>query len=235
MRVRATIGLATMAAFGGTSLLLAAEAPAPDRDRPTLRLLGDSSEEWSRHWERRSFRKTTPTRYSLVEDEATLALRGDSRAAASIVWRKVDLDGSPADRLSWRWKVEGSLEENGAERTASGDDYTARVFVFFGEKLLGRGTRALCYVWAGREPVGSTYPNPSVDGVVTVVLRSGDSRAGEWVGESRDVAEDYRRAFGDGPAKLAGVAFMVDTDDTGSTATAWLDRLVLDRGAPPAR
>ncbi len=61
-----------------------------------------------------------------------------------------------------------------------------------------------------------------------VVLQSGDARAGTWIGEQRDVVEDYREAFGEAPATIAAVALMIDTDDTQSSAAAWFDDMVLD-------
>ena len=108
----------------------------------------------------------------------------------------------------------------------SGDDYAARLFVIFGSGELRRDTRAICYVWAGRMPIGSAYRSPYVDGVQTIVLQSGDGRAGEWLEESRDFVADYVRAFGEEPDGIGAVALLVDTDDSGSRATAWFDDIV---------
>jgi hypothetical protein len=53
-----------------------------------------------------------------------------------------------------------------------------------------------------------------------LVLRSGAEDAGRWVMERRDVAEDFKRAFGDLPAQLSGIALASDTDNTGERARA---------------
>jgi hypothetical protein len=54
-----------------------------------------------------------------------------------------------------------------------------------------------------------------------IVVESGDAKAGTWVDERRNLLDDYRRAFGEDPPKVSGVAIMTDTDNTGETATAW--------------
>jgi hypothetical protein len=60
-----------------------------------------------------------------------------------------------------------------------------------------------------------------------VVLESGAARAGEWVTETRDLAADFRAAFGEAPPDLIGIAIATDTDNTGEHATAWFGDLVL--------
>jgi DUF3047 family protein len=52
------------------------------------------------------------------------------------------------------------------------------------------------------------------------------------VTERRDHLADYKEAFDEAPPPIESVAFMVDTDDTGQQATAWLESL---RFLPPAR
>ncbi|TMW76683.1 DUF3047 domain-containing protein, partial [Thauera sp. UPWRP] len=79
---------------------------------------------------------------------------------------------------------------------------------------------ALNYVWDNRQPVGTLMPNAYTDRTRMIVLRSGAGDAGAWVVERRDVAEDFRRAFGDLPAQLGGIALASDTDNTGERARA---------------
>lgn len=220
---------------GGRGIAVAAGPPEDERERASIGLLGDSPVDWERHWTEQRFGGREPTRYAVGGESGGLVLRGHSAASASAVWRALDLDDLEPGRLSWRWKVERSLPGNDDERVASGDDYAARVFVFFGPGAFSSRTRALCYVWASHEPVGSVYPSPYAERVSTFVLESGDARAGEWVSETRSVVADYRRAFGSEPPEVGGVAFMVDSDDTGLEATAWLDRMAFeaDTASPP--
>ena len=91
----------------------------------------------------------------------------------------------------------------------------------------GRKTQGICYVWAGTQPVGSAYPSPYSDRIVTIVLRSGDALAGRWSTEERDLVEDYKRHFGGHPEKVFAVGLLVDSDNTGTEATSWFDDIVL--------
>ena len=115
-----------------------------------------------------------------------------SRAAAAAGTVAYALDASPAERpvLAWRWKVDRVVgRADLAEK--SGDDFAARVYVFFDvplealpfgarvKTLLARAvwgeelpTAAICYVWDNRHPPGTSAWNPYTDRVRTVVLRS---------------------------------------------------------------
>jgi hypothetical protein len=134
----------------------------------------------------------------------------------------------------------------------SGDDFAARVYVFleipdaafpWGERLRLKLARilygdelpsaAICYVWDNRHPVGTSGWNPYSRRVRTVVLESGNAQAGRWVEERRDLAADFRAAFGEafaGASRVTGIAAGNDTDQTGESATAWFGDFHLDRG-----
>jgi len=154
-------------------------------------------------------------------------LRVHSMGSASALWRKVEVPTVDSPTLSWRWRVEMSLDHIEDERRRRSDDYAARVGVMFDGEAFERDTRALMYVWSGREDVGSVYPSPFSKNIATIVVRSGDSRKGDWLEERRDVRLDYERFFGEAPAKITAVALIVDTDNTDSETTAWFDDLSL--------
>lgn len=90
--------------------------------------------------------------------------------------------------------------------------------VVFGEELPGN---ALNYIWANRLPQGEIVANPFTETTMMVAVNSGSQKLGEWVTVERDIVADYKAAFGREPPKLAGVAIMSDSDNTGESATAW--------------
>jgi hypothetical protein len=179
--------------------------------------------------------------FSLVTDAGVTVLRSRAPAAAGTVAHELDAAPARTPVLSWRWKVDRVVGgANLAEK--SGDDFAARVYVFFDvpvdalpagarlKALLARTiwgrelpTAAICYVWDNRHPVGTSRWNPYTDRVRTVVLRSG--AAGAWAAESRDLEADFRAAFGEqwtGPVpRVTGIAAGNDTDQTGEAVTAW--------------
>jgi len=63
-------------------------------------------------------------------------------------------------------------------------------------------------------------------GTVTfVVVRSGDQGLGQWTGEARDVADDYRTLFGEPPPDPRAIALSIDANDTQSTAHTLFGRI----------
>ncbi|TQV61529.1 MAG: DUF3047 domain-containing protein, partial [Halothiobacillaceae bacterium] len=93
---------------------------------------------------------------------------------------------------------------------------------------------ALNYIWARAEKPGEIIPNAYTRRAMMIVVRSGQAKAGQWLVETRNVREDYRRAFGEEPPPISGVAIMTDTDDTGGKATAWYGDIVFHKaGTPP--
>lgn len=81
---------------------------------------------------------------------------------------------------------------------------------------------ALCYVWDATLPVGTTLWNPYTDRVRVIVVESGPRRVGQWVSTQRDIAADFRAAFGEAPPAISGIAVGADTDQTGGSARAWI-------------
>lgn len=79
----------------------------------------------------------------------------------------------------------------------------------------------LAYVWDNRAPVGTVIIHPRTDRIRKLVVESGESRLGQWVGYKRNLAADFRRAFGEEPGALVGIAIMTDADNTQSKAEAW--------------
>lgn len=179
------------------------------------------------------------TVYTLVEDEGTTVLRARAEASTAGIIREVRVDPAARPLLSWRWKAT-RLPEKGDLRTKQGDDYAARLYVLFdlplaelpfGERLgvaLARilygedvPAAALCYVWATRAPVGTIAPNAYTGRVRMVVVESGAANLGRWLAHERDVAADYRKAFGAAPPLVKGVVVSTDTDNTGETAETY--------------
>ncbi len=212
-----------------TATLLALVAAAQPRPAPAQVLDTVLFEDFSRGaltWQAQRLDRRE-TDYQVVPQAPDSALEGRSENAAAGLWRALDAPVAEQGMVSWRWWTEMSLAGNEREREKQGDDYAARVFLTFGGDPFTRGTRALAYAWAGREAVGSVYPNPYVAEVITIVLRSGDGDAGRWVSEERDFVADYLTAFGEEPPSLTAVALLVDTDDTSSRAVARFDDILV--------
>jgi hypothetical protein len=179
---------------------------------------------------------------SLVRDEDRTVLRVRSEGAFGSAAHDLSVDPARASLLSWRWKIDRVVDKAQLEKK-DGEDFAARVYVSFDYPVdqLPFATRtklriaraffgevpaaAICYVWDNRHAPGTAVWSPYYDYVRVVVLRSGNARAGQWVEEQRDIAADFRAAFGARWKKpvppIAAITVGNDTDQTGETATAW--------------
>ncbi|MFH2204482.1 MAG: DUF3047 domain-containing protein [Elusimicrobiota bacterium] len=189
-------------------------------------------------WEALTFKKIprhTVYRWSRSES----AIHAVSRDSASGLIRRLSVDAGAAPILRWRWRVSG-IVERGDARSKAGDDYPARLYITFkyDPKRTGLGTRmkyglaktlygeypphaGINYIWANKLPRGTTIANAYTDRVKMVAIRSGESEAGKWLREERDIVRDYRELFGEEPPPIAGIAIMSDTDNTHGSAEAW--------------
>jgi hypothetical protein len=182
---------------------------------------------------------THPTQYTLAADAGTTVLRAQANAAMASLVHPLKLDPKTHPFISWRWKISNLLDKADIS-TRAGDDFPARVYVvfdydvgklsllqririFLARKLYGREVpaAALCYVWDGKAPVGTSVWSPYTDRVRVIVVESGAANIGRWREEERDLVADFRAAFGEEPPEISGVAVASDTDNTGESVTAW--------------
>lgn len=187
-------------------------------------------------WDVLRFPKADPSQYRLlIENGDTLILASSDDQASGLVYR-TSIDPSEYPVLEWAWKTEDIIKE-GNMMTKEGDDYPARIFVTFSydkkdlpiRQRIKRGliktftaydvpTRALNYVWSSGHPVGTTTQNAFTEWVVMISVQSGEDRTEEWVQHRVNLFEDYKKAFGEAPGKITGIAIMTDTDNTGAKA-----------------
>ncbi len=238
--IGAALGISVVAADAGDGPIAAFSAAAPGDAMPSG---------WKRSAIKGVARATT---YTLVVDEGRTVLRADADMSASAVVHKARVTPDAGTQLHWRWKVSDALK-SGDPATKEGDDYAARVYVMFDYPLerlpfadrmrlrLARAlydpdlpAAALCYVWDARLPRGTVMASPYTTRVRIVVADGGSRRAGQWSTVERDVAEDFRAAFGEEPPAVSAVAVATDTDNTKESVTAWYGDIVLKKRAVTA-
>ena len=201
-------------------------------------------------WKPLTFKKIPRhTSYQLVRDEGTVVIKAVSDAASSGLVREIAIDPKQYPIVQWRWKVSNVLKKGDVSRK-EGDDYPARLYIMFqyDSKKVGLFEKAkyetmrmlygqypplgaLNYIWESKVAHGTIVPNPYTDRAKMIVVESGAARLNTWVSEQQNVYDDYRRAFGEAPPLISGVAMMTDTDNTGESATAFYGDIVF-RSAP---
>lgn len=180
-------------------------------------------------------RGNTPTRYELVELDGTVALAAEAEEGGSGLFRKIRIDLRRHPVIEFRWRVPPREEGESPLQVASraspmmrislafhGDtaklDFDDRAKLRLAKMLTVNGLpyASLLYVWKLGDPAGSVVSSPHTDRVRMVVAESGAKRIGEWVAIRRNVADDYRRAFGEEPSDVVAVGLMTDPGDDGS-------------------
>ena len=168
-------------------------------------------------WETKSFKGLTD--YRLTKENGTVVVQATSRAAASGLVKKISFDPHKYRYLHWSWKVDHTIP-GGDETTKAGDDYAARIYVVFAGKYFWQ-TKAINYIWANSLKAGNSIANAFTSSAMMVAVESGDTAAGQWRVEARDIFTDYKNLFGSDPGEASAIAIMTDTDNTGGSATAW--------------
>ena len=89
----------------------------------------------------------------------------------------------------------------------------------------------LMYIWSGKTPVDTVLTNAHTTRVKMIVVDSGWDGLGQWHKHQRDIATDYKRAYGEAPGELIGIALLTDTDNTKSETRAFYGDIELVRKA----
>ena len=209
---------------------------------------------WPDGWKPLTFPKIPRhTTYSLVHDGDRVAVKAASQASSSGYTKEISIDPKEYRIIQWRWKVSNILKAGDVTRK-EGDDYPARLYVTFqydsakvglfgkakyeaARLIYGRypPLGAINYIWESRAPVGTAVPNPYTDRVHMIVIESGPVKLNTWITEERNVYEDYKRAFGEEPPPISGVAIMTDTDNTGEAAEAYYGDIRFKKQDPSSR
>lgn len=200
-------------------------------------------------WKPLTFKKIpAQTKYEVINDGDVTVVKASSEASASGLTKEVKIDPREYPIVRWRWKVENLLKTSDATRK-DGDDYPGRLYITFeydpdkvsvGKKLKYKAGRvlfgdipiaAINYVWERKAPIDAIIDNAYTDFVKMVVVESGPQKLGIWIDEERNIYEDYKKAFGEEPPMINGVAIMSDTDNTKERATAYYGDIVFKRAA----
>lgn len=199
-------------------------------------------------WKPLTFKKIDRhTTYTLVKDGNDVVVRAVAESSASGLIREIKIDPKEHPILQWRWKVMNVLKKGDVSRK-EGDDYPARIYVTFEydpgklgffEKAKYETIRliygqyppigAINYIWESKAPKGTVVPNPYTGRVIMIVVESGESKLNQWVSEERNIYEDYKKAFGQEPPMISGVAIMTDTDNTGESTTAYYGDIIFKK------
>lgn len=193
-----------------------------------------------------------PTEYRLVDYSGRTVVRARAESSASGLVHRLNLDATRYPYLHWNWKVEQLIAK--ADNTQKHlEDSPVRLVVSFGgdhdrlpltDRIFFDNVRlltgqqlpyaTLMYIWENRAPRDSVIDNRHTSRIKMIVAESGRDRLGSWQEVTRNVLEDYRRAFGEEPGPIIAIGIMTDTDNTGDNAHAWYGDIEFRRSRPAA-
>lgn len=178
-------------------------------------------------WQALSFSKfRAPTKFELIDDNGSTVAHAISDNSSSVMMENLDVDPREFPFLTWRWKAPRLVP--GANSTSrQTEDAPVRLIIAFdgdrdklsfSDQMTFAESRALLgvdppyatleYTWgdgAAKETIIKNGWNPRIR---LLLAQSGAEGVGEWVMETRNIVEDFRRAFGEDPGKFFRSAFI---------------------------
>ncbi|MBU1006497.1 MAG: DUF3047 domain-containing protein [Candidatus Omnitrophica bacterium] len=176
-----------------------------------------------KEWQEKVFKNKVL--YAVQPGEGVLV--ASSEKACSGLFYRMSFSPREFPMISWQWKVakfpeKGPKDSVNADNESSWiekDDYAARVYVIFPSLIFSK-TKCIEYIWDKDLAEGTVMTSPYFRNIKLIVAESGPN-LGQWVGEERNIYEDYKKVFGKPPrANVGAIALMTDTDNTLSSAEA---------------
>jgi len=178
------------------------------------------------------------TIYRLEKYQGRTVLAANSKTSASGLAVKLRPRSAQNLWLQWEWKAVGAIPQ-ADNADSQHDDAPLRILVAFDgnksklplkEKLtfemasLISGQEmpyaTVMYIWSGKNSVNTVLNNAHTSRVKMIVVDSGSDSLGEWRKHERDLAADYKLAYGEAPGNVIGIALLTDTDNTKSETRA---------------
>jgi len=190
------------------------------------------------------------TVYRLENYQGRTVLSANSKTSASGLAIKLRPRQANNLWLQWEWKATNAIP-NADNADGPSDDAPLRILVAFDgnksklslkERLnfemanLISGQEmpyaTLMYIWSGKTPVDTIITNAHTTRIKMIVVDSGWDGLGQWHKHQRDLAADYKRAYGEAPGEVIGIALLTDTDNTKSETRAFYGDIELVRKNP---
>ena len=102
--------------------------------------------------------------------------------------------------LTWKWKAT-RLPKGGDIRKRETDDQAGQIYVLFPKFPAMANTRSMGYIWDTVTPVGTPGTSTAYSKMKYVVLQSGAEKLDQWIWETRNVYEDYKKSSKKTPPK----------------------------------
>jgi hypothetical protein len=90
----------------------------------------------------------------------------------------------------------------------------------------------LMYIWGEKVAVDSITPSSRSARIRMLAVAADEHGLGRWQSYSRNLVDDFKRAFGEEPGKVISIQVMTDTDNTGADAHAYYGDISVGAAKP---
>jgi hypothetical protein len=157
------------------------------------------------------------SRYVIEKEKEDYLLRLLSVNDGFGLRKEISFDIRQYPYLSWWWKA-GQLPKGGDIRKKETDDQAGQIFVLFPRFPALVNSRSMGYIWDTQAPKGLSGTSPAYGKAKYVVLQSGAEKLNQWIFESRNVYEDYKKFVQEDPPPVGAVILYINSQYTKSSA-----------------
>src|SRR5690349_15529100 len=172
-------------------------------------------------WKPQNWGSPNYNNLEIVDDEGRRALHlksaNDSTTLNREIKGRVNLKQTPI--LEWDWKST-VLPTGGNSCKKATDDQAGQIFVVWPRFPEAVRSRIIGYVWDTTQPVGTICKSEKTGTVTYIVVRSGSADLNKWITEKRNVAEDFKKIYGETPDDPSALSLSIDSNDTNPSSEA---------------
>lgn len=181
-------------------------------------------------WKEKKFKGSTHYTVKLKQGDKILKAKSKNSASGIFKTQRINIKKYPF--INWKWKIKNKLI-NDREKSKSGDDYSARVFVLANKDFSFWNTKGICYVWSSSSKGISYYPSPYTPNNIKIITLCGPSdETSQWYKISRNVYKDFSSLYDTEFKFINKIAIMTDTDNIGQEATAFYKNIYFSKKPP---
>ena len=196
-------------------------------------------------WQPFEFPFKRATRYVPITLDGQPVIQADADNSVSLYRRMVRVQPDELGHLAFSWMVPQLITQADLRVQEHEDAPVRLVLAFDGdfsklpvkdrllfdlvEGVIGEPPpyATLMYVWDNHAPVGSVIVAARTSRVRKIVVDSGPTQTSVWRFHNRDIASDFRKAYGEEPGPLTSVALMTDGDNTRTKVRAFYGEVKL--------
>lgn len=196
-------------------------------------------------WSERSLPGKLNTRYSLAQRAGQSCVLAHARRSASMLRRPLQVVPAQLGQVEFDWWIASGVTLAQLGHDEPPDDAPVRLLLAFegddaklslrnrmlfelARTLTGEAPpyATLMYIWHATAAPETVIVSSHTDRIRKIVVGSGEAGKRSWQRFRRDIAADFRRAFGEEPGSLVQAALMTDADNGQGQAEACYGRLV---------